>query len=79
MATICSALNTPFTPAAGLFRVTVVDGSVVLMAKGDASATKYGVVGRIEKGTVADVSNPSGDSVYQFLGVSESPQVIATQ
>lgn len=78
MPTISSALNTPFTPAAGDFIVQSAGGSVTLMRQNSAGAVAVscGVVGR---GEAVVVSNPVAGAVYTALPSDGKPTFQADQ
>ena len=65
MTTLVTAVNTEFTPAAGIFEIRVSTGQVQLGKKitGD---TVFGSVGIFGAGS-ALVDNPSSGAVYMFL------------
>lgn len=82
MATIASAVNTPFTPAATPFYVQVTGGVAVLQSRGNgAAAWSAGkpVGPASENGGSMIVQNPVAAVDYQFVAVSGTPVVLATQ
>jgi hypothetical protein len=82
MATICSAVDTPFTPAATPFYVQVTGGTAVLQSRGNGSAAWAGgeVMGNAAQGTQrAIIPNPVAAVDYQFVTVTGTPVVLATQ
>lgn len=78
MATIASALNTVFTPAAVDFVVQVSSGVVALQRRGTSGAAWVNV-GLITANEAPIVSNPVAGVQYQFVPVSGSPSVQADQ
>lgn len=76
MAIICSAVNTPFTPAVGPFNVQVV-GEARLMRQ-NASGAGFVPVDVI-RGTALICQNDITGTVYRFDPVSVSPVVEAAQ
>lgn len=78
MATIASALLTPFIPAASTFRVQVTDGTALLESRGTASEP-WANAGLITDDRVFYVDNPIASVEYQFVSASGSPVVRADQ
>ncbi len=76
MATIASALNTAFTPAASDFIAQVSGGSAVLRRRGTSGAA-WTDCGTITNGSVI-VSNPVTGASYMFVS-SENVTVQADQ
>lgn len=77
MATLTSALDTDFTPAAGDFIAQATGGSVQLLRK-NSSGAAFALVGLIGIGTGAViVSNPVAGAVYRFS--TTGGQVVAVQ
>lgn len=64
MATLVSALNTDFTPAAGDFIVQVTGGNGILMRR-DTSGAPMARVGPAISGAVV-VSNPVTGAIFQI-------------
>ena len=77
MASLVSAVDTEFTPAAGDFIASVVGGTAALVRK-NSSGTAFAEVGRISNAGVI-VSNPIAGAVYKFVSVSGSPTVQSDQ
>lgn len=75
MATIATALNTPFTPAAGDFIVQCSAGVAELQRSGDADAP-WTHVGVITGNDAPIVSNPVAGARYQFLQVGATTAVV---
>lgn len=71
MALLSSALNTPFTPAAGDFIVQCSAGSVELQRE-NASGAGFVGVGIITGGNAPIVSNPIAGARYQFVQVGST-------
>lgn len=78
MATISSALDTPFTPAAGDFIVQCSAGVAALERSNDADAP-FVYVGTITGNDAPIVSNPVAGARYQFVAISGTPTVQADQ
>lgn len=76
MATLVSALETEFTPAAGEFIAQATGGQASLMRK-NTSGAGFAAVGIIDTAVV--VSNPVGGAVYKFVKHYGSPVVQADQ
>ncbi len=82
MATICSAVNTPFTPAATPFYVQVTGGQAILQSRGNGAAAWAGsvVIGPSGPSSQAGIiQNPVAGVDYQFVTVTGTPVVLATQ
>lgn len=77
MATLVSALDTDFTPAAGDFIVQATAGAAVLMRK-NTSGAAFAPVGVIDKAGVI-VSNPIANAVYRLVAHTGTPTVQADQ
>lgn len=77
MASLTSALDTEFTPAAGDFIASVVGGTAALVRK-NSSGTAFAEVGRISNAGVI-VSNPIAGAVFKFVAVTSAPTVQADQ
>lgn len=75
MATIATALNTPFTPAAGDFIVQCSAGVAELQRSGDTDAP-WTHVGIITGNDAPIVSNPVAGARYQFLQVGSTTAVV---
>jgi len=67
MASLTTALNTDFTPAAGDFIAQATGAKAVLLRK-NAGAAAFAVVGTIERDTGVIVANPVAGAVYKFDG-----------
>lgn len=78
MATIASALNTPFTPAAGSFIAQVSGGRALLQRRGTAGAAWVNV-GELGSDVAPMIENPVAAAQYQFVAVSGTPVVQADQ
>jgi hypothetical protein len=78
MATICSALNTAFTPVTGSFNVQVSGGNVQLERR-NTSGAAWAVVGPISAGLAVVVDTPVAGADYRFVGMTGSPTVQADQ
>lgn len=78
MATLTTALNTAFTPAAGDFIAQATDARAVLQRKNTAGAA-WADVGVIDGSVI--VSNPIAGAQYQFkaLLANTTPTVQADQ
>jgi hypothetical protein len=76
MATLVSALQTEFTPAAGDFIAQSTGGTAQLMRK-NSSGAGFAGVGLIDGAMI--VSNPVAGAVYKFDTRSGSPSVQADQ
>lgn len=76
MATLVSALETEFTPAAGDFIVQVTNGMANLLRK-NTSGAPFSRVDCI--GSAVIVDNPVAGAIYKFQSVSGSPAVQADQ
>ena len=76
MATIASALDTEFTPAAGDFIAQATGGTALLVRK-DSAGAAFADVALIDKAVV--VSNPIAGAVYKFQTRYGSPVVQADQ
>lgn len=76
MATIASALDTEFTPAAGDFDVQVSGGAAELMRKQSAGAAFVSIGLLHNEGAI--VSNRAGN-VYKFVAAIGTPTVQADQ
>lgn len=76
MATLVSALNTEFTPAAGDFIVQSTNGRAALMRK-NTSGAAFAAVGVISEALI--VSNPVADAVYKLVAHEGVPTVQADQ
>lgn len=79
MATIATALNTPFTPAAGDFIVQCSAGIAEVQRSNDVDAP-WVSVGIITGNQAPIISNPVAGARYQFVQVgSVTPVVQADQ
>lgn len=78
MATIASALNTPFTPAVGSFIVQASAGRAMLQRRGTSGAA-WTNVGEIGADVSPVVENPVAGAQYQFIAASGTPVVQADQ
>jgi hypothetical protein len=78
MATIASALNTPFTPASGDFIVQVTGGAVHLMRANAAGATPT-LCGTVGQGAAMIVHNPVLGAIYTALPAGGTPVFQADQ
>ncbi len=78
MATIASAVNTPFTPASGEFIVQCSSGVAALQRRAD-SGSPWTNVGSITGNDAPIVSNPVVGAQYQFVAISGAPVVLASQ
>jgi len=76
MATIASALNTEFTPAAGDFIVQAIDGRAALLRK-NSSGAGFAAVGVISGAFIVD--NPVAGAVYKLMAHEGTPTVQADQ
>ena len=82
MATIASAVNTPFTPAATPFYIQVSGiGQAYLQSLADGSAPWVAITAPLGAPNVSAgiMQNPVTGTQYQFIAVSGSPVVQATQ
>lgn len=75
MATIASALNTPFTPAAGDFIVQCSTGVAELQRSNDADAP-WTSVGVLSGNDAPIVANPVAGARYQFIQVGATTAVV---
>ena len=75
MATIATALNTPFTPAAGDFIVQCSAGVAALERSNDADAP-FVYVGTITGNDAPIVSNPVAGARYQFRQIGSTTAVV---
>lgn len=78
MATIASALNTPFTPAIGDFLVQVTGGSVQLL-RANVSGAAPVLAGIVQQGEAVIVSNPVSGAVYTAVRNGGTPTFQADQ
>lgn len=78
MATIASALATPFTPAIGDFLVQVTGGSVQLMRANASGATPV-LAGIVYPGQAVIVSNPVAGAIYTAVRNNGNPTFQADQ
>lgn len=76
MATLVSALQTEFTPAAGDFIVQSTGGRSALMRK-NTSGAGFASVGLVSEAVI--VSNPVAAAVYKFVAFDGAPVVQADQ
>jgi hypothetical protein len=76
MATIASALDTEFTPAAGDFIVQCTNGTASLMRK-NSSGAAFASIGSVSE--AVNVDNPVAGAVYKFRRETGSPAVQADQ
>lgn len=82
MATLVSAVDTPFTTAATPFYVQVTGGQAVLQSRGNGAAACAGiaVIGSAGPNNQAwIIQNPVAGVDYQFVTVAGTPVVLATQ
>lgn len=77
MATIASAVETEFTPAAGDFIAQAIGSPVALMRKNSAGAAFVPVVSMDNQALV--VSNPVAGAVYKFVATGRPVTVQADQ
>jgi hypothetical protein len=77
MATLVSALDTLFSPAAGDFIVQVTGGTCSLQRRNTSGAAWANVSSVTNSALV--VSNPVAGAQYQFVTVKGSPAVQADQ
>lgn len=77
MATLTSALDTEFTPAAGDFIAQVTNGYASLARK-NSSGAAFASVGAPITGAV-NVDNPIAGAVYKFVSYQGAPAVQADQ
>lgn len=75
MATLTSALNTAFTPAAGDFIVQCSSGVAALERRNDADAP-WVSVGIITGNDAPVVSNPVAGADYRFIQVGSTTAVV---
>jgi hypothetical protein len=78
MATLVSALQTEFTPAAGDFIAQSTGGVASLLRKGSSGAAWAACPGGDIDGSV-NVSNPVAGTVYKFDRLHGNPVVQADQ
>jgi hypothetical protein len=78
MATIATALNTPFTPVVGDFIVQVTGGAVHLMRANAAGATPT-LCGTVGQGAAMIVANPVAGAIYTALPAGGTPVFQADQ
>jgi hypothetical protein len=78
MATIATALNTPFTPVVGDFIVQVTGGAVHLMRANAAGATPT-LCGTVGQGAAMIVDNPVAGAIYTARPASGTPVFQADQ
>lgn len=81
MATIASALDTPFTPAATPFYAQVTGGQCALQSRGNGAAPWATVVAPLGAPAAGAgiIQNPVAAVEYKFVALSGSPVVLATQ
>jgi len=79
MASLTTALNTNFTPAAGDFIVQCTGGSVQLMRSNDGTAAFASCA--LITNEAKTVSNPVAGAIYKFVPVNPNvtPTVAANQ
>lgn len=77
MASLVSAVDTEFTPAAGDFIISVTGGSATLLRK-NAAANVFSAVGSGITGALV-CSNPIAGAVYKFQSDKSSVVVQADQ
>lgn len=78
MATLTTALETDFTPAASDFNCQVTGGDAYLYRKQTTGAA-WAIAGALQNGSAVTVSNPVAGAVYKFVARSGSPVVQADQ
>jgi hypothetical protein len=78
MATIATALLTPFTPGIGSFIAQATAGEARLDRR-NTSGAAWTAVGYLSFGTSAIVDNPIAGAQYQFVTTQGSPVVQADQ
>lgn len=78
MATLTSALNTSFTPAAGTF-VVQCNGGLVRLERQNSSGAAWAMVGDIKSGQAQNVDNPVAGPNYRFIGMVGTPVIQADQ
>lgn len=78
MTTIATAVDTPFTPAAGDFIVQCSTGVVALERSNDNDAP-FVLVGYVSGNEAPIVSNPIAGARYRFVTISGTPVVQADQ
>jgi hypothetical protein len=78
MATIASAVNTVFTPAAGDFIVQCATGVASIQRRSSAGAA-WTNVGVLTGNDSPIISNPVSGAQYQFTVISGTPVVQADQ
>lgn len=67
MALLTSALDTPFTPAAGPFNVQVEVANVALM-RANASGATYVGIAHLQANAAYIVENPVAGAMYKMVG-----------
>lgn len=78
MATLTTALNTAFTPAAGDFVVQATGGTAHLLRR-NTSGAAWVLVGALNDTVAAIIANPVAGVQYQFISVNGTPVVQADQ
>lgn len=66
MASLTTANDTEFTPAAGDFIAQSTGAGAVLLRKNASAVATFAVVGNIVRDTAVIVSNPVAGAVYKF-------------
>ena len=78
MATLSTALNTPFTPASGTFGLQVTGGAIRLEKRGTSGAA-WAKVAEIYAENAALIDNPIAGADYRMIAIAGSPVVQADQ
>lgn len=78
MATLTTALDTAFTPAAGDFVVQATGGNANLFRR-NTSGAAWVLVGTLNDNIAAIIANPVAGVQYQFTSVNGTPVVQADQ
>lgn len=83
MATIASAVNTPFTPAATPFHIQVTGaGTAYVQTRATAGSPWANITAALGPGAgtgAAILQNPVTGVQYQFVAASGTPVVLASQ
>jgi hypothetical protein len=67
MTTLCTALNTPFTPAVGNFATSVAGGHAILQRQNATGAPWVTVAAGVDIAGAKTFDNPVATCNYQFI------------
>jgi len=79
MASLTTALETEFTPAAGDFIVQCTKAPATLLRKNVTGLADFASVGTLMPGDALICSNPVAGAIYKFTALSGTPRVSADQ